>query len=192
MCIRDRSGEAKNPKRNLSYYTCTVRGRTPELCPEWRNNRREALEDALLERLGQYSDPEAVMDLLERQGQETDVRDEAELARVTARLAELEKGFLNDLERLDRGILSEPEYLKRRDVRREEQMELQPRRTALEASVATQKDIASQAASVPVRVRAFLEDFRNMEVPQAKVILQSIVKSAHVYNDGRVELEFRS
>ena len=145
-----------------------------------------------MEHLGQYSDPEAVMGLLEQQGQETDVRDEAELARVTARLAELEQGFLNDVERLDRGILSEPEYIKRRDARREEQEGLQPRKDELEASVAAQRDIASQAAAVPVKVRSFLEDFRDMELPQAKAVLQSIIKAAHVFKDGRIELEFRS
>ena len=162
------------------------------MCSGSRTHRQQPLEDAILEHLGQYSDPEVVMGLLEQQGQETDVRDEAELTKVTARLGELEQGFLNDLERLDRGILDEPEYLKRRDARRQEQEELNPRKAELEASVAAQRDIESQATAVPVKVRSFLEDFRNMEVPQAKALLQGIVKSAHVFTDGRIELEFRS
>ena len=132
------------------------------------------------------------MELLEAQGQETDNRDDAELTRATARLGELEQGFLNDLDRVDRGILTEPEFLKRQQVRRQEQEELQPRKAELEASVAAQKDMESQAAAVPVKVRSFLEDFRDMEVPQAKAFLQSIVKAAHVFKDGRIELEFRS
>ena len=37
-----------------------------------------------------------------------------------------------------------------------------------------------------------MEDFRDMEVPQAKAVLQSIIKAAHVFKDGRIELEFRS
>ena len=69
---------------------------------------------------------------------------------------------------------------------------MQPRKDALEASVAAQRDIASQAAAVPVKVRSFLEDFRDMELPQAKAVLQSIIKAAHVFKDGRIELEFRS
>ena len=48
-----------------------------------------------------------------------------------------------------------------------------------------------QAAAVPVKVRPFMEDFRDMEVPQAKDILQGIIKAAHVFKDGRIELEFR-
>jgi hypothetical protein len=69
---------------------------------------------------------------------------------------------------------------------------LQPRKAELEASVAAQKDMETQAAAVPVKVRSFMEDFRDMEVPQAKAILQGIIKAAHVFKDGRIELEFRS
>jgi len=36
-----------------------------------------------------------------------------------------------------------------------------------------------------------MEDFRDMDVRQAKAILQGIIKAAHVFNDGRIELEFR-
>ena len=144
-----------------------------------------------MEHLSQYSDPDAVRELLEAQGQETDNRDEAELTRVKSRLGELEQGFLNDLDRVDRGILTEPEFLKRQQVPRREQEELLPRQVELEASIAAQKDMESQAAAVPVKVRSFLEDFRDMEVPQAKAFLQSIVKAAHVFKDGRIELEFR-
>ena len=66
-----------------------------------------------------------------------------------------------------------------------------PRKAELEASVAAQKDMEAQAAAVPVKVRSFMEDFRDMEVPQAKAVLQSIIKAAHVFKDGRIELEFR-
>jgi len=40
-------------------------------------------------------------------------------------------------------------------------------------------------------VRSFLEDFQGMEVVRAKAILQTILKAAHVWKDGKVELEFR-
>jgi hypothetical protein len=187
-CGAAMSGENKGKHR---YYTCTGRKMARELCSEGRNHRREALEEAILNHLGQYSDPDMVRELLEAQGQETDNRDEAELTRVNTRLAELERGFLNDLDRVDRHIMTEAEYLKRREVRRQEQEELQPRKAELEASVAAQKDMEAQATAVPVKVRSFLQDFRDMEVPQAKAILQGIIKAAHVFKDGRIELEFR-
>jgi site-specific DNA recombinase len=173
------------------YYVCRNHQGAYERCPDGVRHRKNDLETSILEHLSQYSDPDAVRELLEAQGQETDNRDEAELTRVNARLGELEQGFLNDLDRVDRDILTEPEFLKRQQVRRREQEGLLPRQVELEASIAAQKDMESQAAAVPVKVRSFLEDFRDMEVPQAKAFLQSIIKAAHVFKDGRIELEFR-
>ena len=177
--------------RTRKYYDCANRRATSYLCSEGRLHRKEALEDAILEHLGQYSDPERVRELLEVQEQDSDTRSEAELTRVNGRLGELEQGFLNDLDRVDRGIMTEPEYLKRQEVRRQDQVGLTSRKAELEAAVAAQRDMEAQAASVPVRVRSFLEDFQGMDVRQAKAILQGIIKAAHVFNDGRIELEFR-
>ena len=161
------------------------------LCADSLSHRQEALEEAILDHLGQYSDPEMVRELLEAHGQESDTSDEAELGRVTGRMAELEQGFLNDLDRVDRGIMTEPQYLTRQEARRQEQEGLQSRKVDLEASVAAQRDMEAQVDAVPVKVGTFLENFQNMDVRQAKAILQGIIKAAHVWNDGRVELEFR-
>ena len=49
----------------------------------------------------------------------------------------------------------------------------------------------AQAAAVPVIVQSFLQDFQGMDVRQAKAILQGIIKAAHVWKDGRIDLEFR-
>ena len=35
-----------------------------------------------------------------------------------------------------------------------------------------------------------MEDFRDMEVPQAKPLLQAIVKAAHGFIEGRTQREF--
>ena len=173
------------------YYVCCGKKMAQALCADAVSHRQETLEEAILDHLGQYSDPGMVRQLLEAQGQETDTRDEAELGRVARRLAELEQAFLNDLDRVDRGILTEPEYMKRQENRRQEQAGLQSRKVDLEASVAAQRDMEAQVAAVPVKVGTFLEDFRAMDVRQAKAILQGIIRAAHVYNDGRIELEFR-
>jgi hypothetical protein len=161
------------------------------ICDQGRAHRIEVLEAAILEHLGQYSDPDRVRELLEAQGQETDTKGEAELARVGDRLAQLEQAFLNDLDRVDRGIMTEAEYVKRQEVRRHEQEGLQSRKSTLEASVAARRNLEAQAVAVPVKVSSFLEDFQGMEVTRAKAILQTIIKSAHVWNDGNVELQFR-
>ncbi len=144
-----------------------------------------------MEHLGQYSDPTRVRELLKADGEELDGRDETDLARVTARLADLEQAFLNDLDRVDRAIMTEDEYVKRQEVRRQEQEGLQSHKAELEAKLEAQRDLAAQAASVPVRVGSFLQDFKEMDVRQARALLQGILKVAHVFKDGRIDLEFR-
>ena len=72
-----------------------------------------------------------------------------------------------------------------------EQEGLQSHRADLETNVAAQREFEAQAAAVPVQVASFLEDFQRMDVRHAKAILQWIIKSTHVFNDGRIELVFR-
>ena len=183
-------GMAYKGKRYRNYW-CSRSLRSKAFCGVANGHSTQKLEEAILEHMGQYSDPDMVRALLEAQGQETDTRDEAELDRVTGRLAELEQAFLNDLDRVDRHVMTEAEYIARQENRRREQEGLQSRRVELEASVAAQRDMEAQAATVPVKVHSFLEDFREMDVRKAKATLQGIIKAAHVFNDGRIELEFR-
>ncbi len=184
------SGASAGPGR-YAYYVCANKKMARARCDQQIFHRREALEEAILGHLGQYSDPATVREFLEAQGQESDAGDEAELTRISGRLAELERAFLNDLDRVDRGIMTEPEYLKRQEVRREEQGGLRSRKDDLEARVAAQRDMEVQVADVPVKVQTFLEDFHGMDVQRAKAILQGIIKAAHVFSDRRIELEFR-
>jgi hypothetical protein len=44
---------------------------------------------------------------------------------------------------------------------------------------------------VPKAILTFEEAFHTLELRQQKAQLQTILKAAHVYNDGRIELEFR-
>ena len=57
--------------------------------------------------------------------------------------------------------------------------------------MASRQEFEAQAAAVPIKVSTFLEDFRGMDVRQAKAILQGILQCVHVWRDGRVELKFR-
>ena len=74
-----------------------------------------------------------------------DTRPEGELTTVSARLAYLEQAFLNDLDRVDREVMTEAEYLKRQEVRRGEQEGLQVRKMELESAIAAQRDMEVQA-----------------------------------------------
>jgi hypothetical protein len=44
---------------------------------------------------------------------------------------------------------------------------------------------------VPGAVILFKEAFNNLDLRQQKAQLQTILKSAHFYKDGKIELEFR-
>ena len=57
-------------------------------------------------------------ELLQVQDTLADLRQGQEFNQVTARLKALETAFLADLDRVDRGVMTEPEYLKRHEVRR--------------------------------------------------------------------------
>ena len=46
-------------------------------------------------------------------------------------------------------------------------------------------------SALPARIRSFLKDFGSLDVQRAKAMLQPILKTVHVYNDGRIELKFR-
>lgn len=44
---------------------------------------------------------------------------------------------------------------------------------------------------VPLAIQTFEEAFQSLEPRQQKAQLQTILKAANVYKDGRIELEFR-
>lgn len=57
--------------------------------------------------------------------------------------------------------------------------------------IVTERDKAALAEKLPQAIRTFLEDLQNMDIRQQKAHLQTILKAAHIYRDGRIELEFR-
>ncbi len=59
------------------------------------------------------------------------------------------------------------------------------------AAVADQASRQEGVSALPARIRSFLKDFGSLDVRRAKAMLQPILKAVHVYNDGRIELEFR-
>ena len=46
--------------------------------------------------------------------------------------------------------------------------------------------------ALPPRVRCLMKDMQDTDVRHGKALLQGILKSASVYNDGRIEMEFRT
>ncbi len=68
---------------------------------------------------------------------------------------------------------------------------LEDRRVELESWLEEQRSRGSAAKRMPDAIRTFLEDFRDMDIRVQKAHLQTILKAAHVYREGRLELEFR-
>ena len=104
---------------------------------------------------------------------------------------EIEADFHQNVDLLKRDLLNEEEFRRVNEARREERWRLEGRREELAAAVADQLSRQEGVSALPVRIKSSLKDFRSLDVRRAKAMLQPILKTVHVYNDGRIELEFR-
>ena len=116
---------------------------------------------------------------------------QAELGRVSKRLRALESALLNDLDRLDRGVIQEQEFALRNEARRDGTGDLQARESELSEWIERTKNSQDHVERLPNTVGSFLDDMQKMDIRWQKAQLQTILKAAHVYRDGKVELEFR-
>jgi len=184
-------GAARQGKRYRNYY-CSRAMRSRELCSVYNGHSSPKLERAILEYLGQFSDPERVREHLAAAERKELDRCEAELRDGEKRLADLEAQFLHRLDDLlKRGILTEQEFTRANDAAREQVKALEVRRIELTTWLNQERARASLVEQVPQVVKAFVEAFQTMDSRQQKAQLQTILKAAHVYRDGRIELEFR-
>ena len=177
-------------KRYAKYY-CSRAQTSRARCTFYNGHTAAKLEGAILEHLGQYSDPKKVRELLDASEKREIKRREAELRQVERRLHEVEADFTKNLELLKRGVLNEEEFRKANEARRDERARLTGRQVELTGWLQEQHERQDTVGSLPSRVRSFLRDFQQLEIRRAKALLQTILSRAHVYNDGRVELEFR-
>ena len=180
-----------NPSERYRNYWCSRASSSREACSYYNGHAAHKLEEAILEYLGQFSDPTRVREFLDTSDRKDTKHREAELSRARKRLKELETGLLNDLERLDRSVITEEEFNLRNESRRREKAELEARELELAQWVERVRNTEAQAERLPIAIGAFLDDIRKMDIRWQKAQLQSIVKAARVYRDGRIELEFR-
>jgi len=171
-------------------YWCARAQRSREHCAYPNGHSARRLEAAVLEYLGRYSDPDTVRELLAADATDAAGRAAAELRKVERDLAALDEDFQRNLDLLKRGILDEAEFVKANTARRTERAALETKRAELSEQDAAEHARQRTAATLPARVRSFLEDVQAMDVRQAKPLLAAIVKAVHVYRDT-LELEFR-
>ena len=103
---------------------------------------------------------------------------------------EIEADFDKNLDLLKRELLNEEEFRRVNEARREERSQLEGRHEELAAAVADQEARQEGVSALPVRIKSFIKHFGSLDVQRAKAMLQPILKTVHVYNDGRIELEF--
>lgn len=184
-------GPCKKGRRYTSYV-CTRAVRARDACAYYNGHASKKLESAVLDYLGQFSDPKRVSELLSESSRSDSVRNNRELNRLEKKLIGLDTDFQKNLEYLKSGLLNEEEFgvanVQRRDDRARTEIRLSELRETLEKAEA-----ARESTSVlPGQVDTFLKSFEFLDVPKAKAILQTILESAHIWRDGKIELKFRS
>ncbi len=184
-------GASYRGKKYRNYY-CSRSMRSRGLCSVSNGHSAAKLEDSILKYLGEFSDPIRVrLYLAAAESKDTD-RYESELKRVEKLLAELETQFLTQLEGLlKRKVLTEEEFATANRKARSEKADLEARKTELNDLLQKVRASEVMVKRVPQAIKTFVEAFQSLDIRQQKAQLQTILKAANVYKDGRIELEFR-
>ena len=161
------------------------------LCSTYNGHSAQKLEKAILEYLSQFSDPKLVRKHLQTARAKDLEQKETELAEARRGLAHLDSEFQKHLDLLKRDILNEDEFNKANFFIREERSALKIKSQELEGWLRNQETKASSAERIPVEIKSFLEDVQGLDIRVQKAHLQTILKSAYVHRDGRIEIEFR-
>ena len=186
-----RKAKKAAPGERYRNYYCTHAMHSRGQCEFYNGHSVAKLERAVMEYLGQFSDPKLVREKLEAMKASTVRRKVKELEKLRKQLGQLDDAVLRDLDRLDRGVLTEDEYVRVSAKRREDTDRLRPREAELRQDVERANEQAEAASRIPEVIGSFLEDVETLDIGRRKAWLQTILKAAHVWNDGRVELEFR-
>ncbi|MBA7689359.1 hypothetical protein ES703_97865 [subsurface metagenome] len=87
--------------------------------------------------------------------------------------------------------MTEQEFARANESARMQLSSLETRKKELTTQLNQERRRVSLVEKVPQLVMNFLEAFRGMDIRQQKAQLQTILKAARIYRDGRIELEFR-
>ena len=182
---------ASHKEKQYRNYWCSRATKSRAMCAHYNGHSAPKLETAVLEYLGQFSDPETVKRHIEAADREEMSTRESELKAVETGLTELDSQFTQNLGFLRRGILNETEFMKANDMVRDQASALQARKESLAQWVDEQKQRAKTREEVPALIKTFLEDFQTLDPRLGKSHLQTILKAAHIRRDA-IELEFRT
>lgn len=185
-----KAGSAYKGRRYRSYV-CSNANKSRDVCAYYNGHAARKLEDAVLEYLGQFSDPKRVAELLSETSKTDLKRKRSELTKLEKKLAGLDQDFKKNLEYLKKGLLNEEEFGKANTLQRDERAQTESRLAELRGELETAESKQATAAALPSQIKSFVESFEDLETPKAKALLQTILKSAHIWRGGKIELEFR-
>jgi hypothetical protein len=186
-----KAGSIHNGKRYRNYY-CSRAMHSREQCSFYNGHSAGKLEKAVLDYLGQFSAPGLVREYLEAADRKEVDKKEAELADLEKQLADSEGEFLRRLDDLlKRNKITESQFDRANQAEQERNARLEASKAELQEWLERERDRTSLAEKLPQSIQEFVEVFDTLDPRQQKAHLQSILKAAHIYNDGRIELEFR-
>jgi len=185
-----KTGSMWRGKRYRNYY-CSRAMRSREMCATYNGHAAQRLEEAVLDYLGEFSDPEKVREHMQAAKSRELGKKEAELSAANRSLSAIETQFMQHLDLLKRDVLSEGEFIKANEGLRTQKVELEGRKADLDAWLKQQQGRASAAERMPVAIRSFVEDFGRLDVRVQKARLQEILKAVVVDKDT-LEVEFRA
>jgi site-specific DNA recombinase len=178
-------------KQYRNYY-CSRAMRSRGQCSVYNGHSSVELEGAILNYLGEFSDSFKVRQYLAATERQDTEKYEVELKQVEKRLTELETQFINQLDGLlKRKVLNEQEFAKANESVRSQKADLERRKGELTNQLKQARASQALVEKIPKVIKTFVEAFQNLEPRQQKAQLQTILKSAHIYKEGRIELEFR-
>ena len=185
-----KAGYFHKGKQYRNYY-CSNATKSRGLCSTYNGHAAAKLEKAILDYLGEFSNPIRVRQYLAITEKQDTEKYEVELKRIDKRLAELDSQFLHQLGLLNRKVLNEQEFTRANEVARSQKADLETRKEELSKLLGQARASESLIERVPKAIQTFEEAFHNLDPRQQKAQLQTILKAAHIYKDGRIELEFR-
>jgi len=89
-------------------------------------------------------------------------------------------------------VINEQEFTKANEAARSQKAELEARRKEVSRLLSQAQASKALIERVPRAIKTFEEAFHSLELRQQKAQLQTILKAARIYKDGKIELEFRS
>jgi site-specific DNA recombinase len=184
-------GYSYKGKQYRNYY-CSRATKSKALCSTYNGHTASKLEQAILQYLDGFSDPLKVRQYLAMTEKQDTEKYEVELKTVEKRLHELEAQFLTQLDGLlKRKVLTEQEFAKANEKARNDKAELEARKEELNQLLSRARASEDLIKRIPTAIKTFEEAFNSLETRQQKAQLQTILKAANIYKDGKIELEFR-